>query len=80
MVQLWETQADMHSDTLAMKLALWHEGGVTFDCKWCPDPCLRDAGTATHETALPRCTAAAVRHWLKVAVALVLESKLTASP
>ena len=80
MVQLWETQADMQSDTLAMKMALWHEGGITWDCKWCPDPCLRDAGTATHETALPRCTAAAVWHWLKVAVPLAFESKLTASP
>ena len=72
MVQLWETQADMQSDTLSMKLALWHEGGVTFDCQWCPDPCLRDAGTATHETALPRCTAAAVWHWLQVAVSSLL--------
>lgn len=54
LVQIWsapsETSSNSMSTTTAlpeMQLGLWHQGGLTWDCKWCP--C--DTATQTNSTS-----------------------------
>jgi hypothetical protein len=60
-VQIWEVHGlagCSSADSVPlprMALALAHDGGVTWHCRWCPDPALADApGAAVPSGTLPR--------------------------